>query len=109
LKASFPFDVPNCFFNFKFLTTICFQDQNGAILLSETCQGIPAFVFSQFFNQFLSSFLSLCLFAQFSQEYCLADLSRYREGGIGLRWRTESEVKSGKGFVLFLQNGVNYL
>jgi protein FRA10AC1 len=31
------------------------------------------------------------------KEYCVADLSRYRERKIGLRWRTASEVKSGKG------------
>jgi len=31
------------------------------------------------------------------KEYCIADLSKYREGKCGLRWRTEEEVKSGKG------------
>ena len=31
------------------------------------------------------------------KEYALADLSRYREGKIGLRWRAEREVVSGKG------------
>ena len=31
------------------------------------------------------------------KEYALADLSRYRERKIGLRWRTEREVVSGKG------------
>jgi len=31
------------------------------------------------------------------KEYALADLSRYTEGKIGLRWRTEAEVVSGKG------------
>ncbi|CAM9270296.1 unnamed protein product [Choristocarpus tenellus] len=31
------------------------------------------------------------------KEYALADLSRYREGKVGLRWRTEDEVVSGKG------------
>lgn len=31
------------------------------------------------------------------REYALADLSRYQEGKIGLRWRTESEVVAGKG------------
>ena len=31
------------------------------------------------------------------KEYALADLSRHREGKVGLRWRTESEVVSGKG------------
>ncbi|XP_010523675.1 PREDICTED: protein FRA10AC1 isoform X2 [Tarenaya hassleriana] len=31
------------------------------------------------------------------KEYCIADLSRYKTGQIGLRWRTEREVISGKG------------
>ena len=31
------------------------------------------------------------------QEYALADLSFYKEGRIGLRWRTEAEVVEGKG------------
>eukprot|EP00026_Physarum_polycephalum_P002434 Phypoly_transcript_02440.p1 GENE.Phypoly_transcript_02440~~Phypoly_transcript_02440.p1 ORF type:complete len:307 (+),score=76.39 Phypoly_transcript_02440:1708-2628(+) len=31
------------------------------------------------------------------KEYCLADLSRYKHGQIGLRWRTEKEVFTGKG------------
>ncbi|KAK7283891.1 hypothetical protein RIF29_13639 [Crotalaria pallida] len=31
------------------------------------------------------------------KEYCLADMSRYKSGKIGLRWRTEKEVISGKG------------
>ena len=31
------------------------------------------------------------------KEYCIADLSRYREGKVGLRWRTQAEVVSGKG------------
>lgn len=31
------------------------------------------------------------------REYALADLSRYREGKIGLRWRTKDEVLQGKG------------
>jgi protein FRA10AC1 len=31
------------------------------------------------------------------KEYVIADLSRYREGGIGLRWRTEQEVLDGRG------------
>eukprot|EP00271_Cylindrocystis_brebissonii_P017488 TRINITY_DN4567_c0_g2_i1.p1 TRINITY_DN4567_c0_g2~~TRINITY_DN4567_c0_g2_i1.p1 ORF type:complete len:132 (+),score=8.95 TRINITY_DN4567_c0_g2_i1:252-647(+) len=30
------------------------------------------------------------------KEYCLADMSRYKEGKIGLRWRTEPEVMIGK-------------
>eukprot|EP00752_Nemacystus_decipiens_P016118 g14413.t1 len=31
------------------------------------------------------------------KEYALADLSRYREDKVGLRWRTEKDVVSGKG------------
>ncbi|GMI95725.1 hypothetical protein like AT4G15030 [Hibiscus trionum] len=31
------------------------------------------------------------------KEYCIADMSQYRSGKIGLRWRTEKEVISGKG------------
>ena len=31
------------------------------------------------------------------KEYCVADLSRFRENKVAMRWRTESEVLSGKG------------
>ncbi|KIY96747.1 putative Protein FRA10AC1 like protein [Monoraphidium neglectum] len=31
------------------------------------------------------------------REYAIIDLSRYREQKVGLRWRTEAEVASGKG------------
>ncbi|KAJ3675273.1 hypothetical protein LUZ60_004315 [Juncus effusus] len=31
------------------------------------------------------------------KEYCIADMSGYKTGKIGLRWRTEKEVVSGKG------------
>ncbi|KAJ8748768.1 hypothetical protein K2173_011323 [Erythroxylum novogranatense] len=31
------------------------------------------------------------------KEYCIADMSRYKSGKIGMRWRTEKEVISGKG------------
>ncbi|XP_052193280.1 uncharacterized protein LOC127801849 isoform X3 [Diospyros lotus] len=31
------------------------------------------------------------------KEYCIADMSQYKSGKIGLRWRTEKEVISGKG------------
>ncbi|KAJ6814778.1 protein FRA10AC1 isoform X1 [Iris pallida] len=31
------------------------------------------------------------------KEYCIADMSHYKKGKIGLRWRTEKEVMSGKG------------
>ena len=35
--------------------------------------------------------------ARLFKEYALADMSRYREGAVGLRWRTETEVFDGKG------------
>ncbi|KAI7755915.1 hypothetical protein M8C21_007180, partial [Ambrosia artemisiifolia] len=36
------------------------------------------------------------------KEYCIADMSQYKTGKVGLRWRTEKEVISGKGqFVNF--------
>ncbi|EEF41043.1 Protein FRA10AC1, putative [Ricinus communis] len=31
------------------------------------------------------------------KKYCIADMSHYKSGKIGLRWRTEKEVISGKG------------
>ncbi|KAJ0810020.1 putative folate-sensitive fragile site protein Fra10Ac1 [Helianthus annuus] len=31
------------------------------------------------------------------KEYCIADMSQYKTGKVGLRWRTEKEVISGKG------------
>ncbi|XP_064603089.1 protein FRA10AC1 homolog [Liolophura sinensis] len=31
------------------------------------------------------------------KEYCIADLSRYKENKVGMRWRTEKEVVDGKG------------
>ncbi|XP_038898609.1 protein FRA10AC1 isoform X2 [Benincasa hispida] len=31
------------------------------------------------------------------KEYCIADMTQYKSGKIGLRWRTEKEVISGKG------------
>ncbi|KAM3718172.1 Protein FRA10AC1 [Dirofilaria immitis] len=31
------------------------------------------------------------------KEYCIADLSQYKKNRIAMRWRTEREVKSGKG------------
>ncbi len=34
---------------------------------------------------------------QLYKEYCIADLTKYNEGKIAMRWRKESEVKSGKG------------
>lgn len=34
---------------------------------------------------------------QLFKEYCICDLSRYKENKIAMRWRTEAEVVSGKG------------
>ena len=34
---------------------------------------------------------------QLYKEFAIADLTRYRRGELGLRWRTEEEVNSGKG------------
>eukprot|EP00250_Pteridium_aquilinum_P002644 c12867_g1_i1 orf=635-1099(-) len=31
------------------------------------------------------------------KEYCIADMARYKDGKIGMRWRAEKEVISGKG------------
>lgn len=31
------------------------------------------------------------------KEYCIADLSRYKEGKVAMRWRVEKEVVDGKG------------
>ncbi|RHY25613.1 hypothetical protein DYB32_009735 [Aphanomyces invadans] len=36
-------------------------------------------------------------YQKLSKEYALADFSRYKEGKVGLRWRTEREVVDGKG------------
>ncbi|POM65904.1 Hypothetical protein PHPALM_18312 [Phytophthora palmivora] len=41
--------------------------------------------------------MSVRYYRQLFREYALADLSRYKEGKIGLRWRTEMEVIAGKG------------
>ncbi|KAF4321491.1 hypothetical protein BBO99_00006453 [Phytophthora kernoviae] len=41
--------------------------------------------------------MSVRYYRQLFREYALADLSKYQEGKIGLRWRTEMEVVSGKG------------
>jgi protein FRA10AC1 len=41
--------------------------------------------------------MALKYYQRLSKEYCICDLSRHREGAIGLRWRTEREVLSGKG------------
>jgi len=36
-------------------------------------------------------------YARLFREFAIADLSRFREQRLGLRWRTEAEVRSGKG------------
>ncbi|XP_030474287.1 uncharacterized protein LOC115691719 isoform X2 [Syzygium oleosum] len=36
-------------------------------------------------------------YAKLFKEYCIADMTKYKSGKIGLRWRTEKEVISGKG------------
>ena len=41
------------------------------------------------------------------KEYALADMSRYREGAVGLRWRTETEVFDGKGQFVCGAKGCN--
>ena len=41
--------------------------------------------------------LAIKYYAALFQEYCLADMTRYKEGAVGLRWRTQKEVVSGKG------------
>lgn len=41
--------------------------------------------------------MSIKYYKKLFKEYALADLSRYREGKLGLRWRTEREVIDGKG------------
>lgn len=41
--------------------------------------------------------MSVRYYRKLFREYALADLSRYQEGKLGLRWRTEMEVVAGKG------------
>lgn len=36
-------------------------------------------------------------YSRLFKEYCLVDLSRYKTGGIALRWRVQAEVFEGKG------------
>lgn len=36
-------------------------------------------------------------YSRLFKEYALVDLSRYKEGKVGMRWRVETEVVSGKG------------
>ncbi|XP_050922259.1 protein FRA10AC1 isoform X2 [Lates calcarifer] len=42
------------------------------------------------------------------KEYCIADLSRYKENKFGFRWRTENEVVSGKGLCPECSFKLNY-
>ncbi|XP_069011674.1 protein FRA10AC1 isoform X2 [Embiotoca jacksoni] len=42
------------------------------------------------------------------KEYCIADLSRYKENKFGFRWRTENEVVSGKGICPECSFKLNY-
>ncbi|XP_033963477.1 protein FRA10AC1 isoform X2 [Pseudochaenichthys georgianus] len=42
------------------------------------------------------------------KEYCIADLSRYKENKFGFRWRTEEEVVSGKGLCPECSFKLNY-
>ncbi|KRT84733.1 hypothetical protein AMK59_1567, partial [Oryctes borbonicus] len=41
------------------------------------------------------------------KEYCIGDLSRYKENKIALRWRIEKEVISGKGQFICGSKGCN--
>lgn len=41
--------------------------------------------------------MSVRYYRRLFREYALADLSQYRDGRVGLRWRTEREVVTGKG------------
>jgi len=41
--------------------------------------------------------MALKYYNKLFREYCLADMSRYKEAKVGLRWRTQQEVFVGKG------------
>lgn len=41
--------------------------------------------------------MAVAYYRRLHKEYAICDLSQYREGKLGLRWRTEREVLSGKG------------
>eukprot|EP01068_Selenidium_serpulae_P006412 Selendium_serpulae@DN4376_c0_g1_i1.p1 len=41
--------------------------------------------------------LARSYYSKLYKEYVIADFSRYRERKVGFRWRTETEVKCGKG------------
>eukprot|EP00041_Stephanoeca_diplocostata_P005042 m.55123 g.55123 ORF g.55123 m.55123 type:complete len:224 (-) comp15536_c0_seq1:191-862(-) len=60
------------------------------------------------FVHFKTSFVPICAvirifdlliryYSKLFKEYCLADLSRYKQGQIALRWRIQKEVLQGKG------------
>eukprot|EP00798_Chlamydomonas_sp_ICE-L_P003948 gene3948-14025_t len=46
-------------------------------------------------------------YARLFKEYCIADLSRYKESKIGMRWRTQKEVVAGKGQFICGARGCN--
>jgi len=41
--------------------------------------------------------LARTYYSRLFKEYCVADFSKYKEFKVGMRWRTEAEVKIGKG------------
>ena len=41
--------------------------------------------------------LARAYYSRLFKEYCVADFSKYKESKVGMRWRTEAEVKIGKG------------
>uniref|UniRef100_A0A7S3QZV7 Protein FRA10AC1 n=1 Tax=Dunaliella tertiolecta TaxID=3047 RepID=A0A7S3QZV7_DUNTE len=45
----------------------------------------------------LAARLAQKYYSRLFKEYCIADLSRYRESKLGLRWRSQKEVVAGKG------------
>ncbi|KAG7227905.1 hypothetical protein INR49_013699 [Caranx melampygus] len=47
--------------------------------------------------EYLEKELAKKYYDKLFKEYCIADLSRYKENKFGFRWRTENEVVSGKG------------
>eukprot|EP00878_Enallax_costatus_P007838 GHUV01008203.1.p1 GENE.GHUV01008203.1~~GHUV01008203.1.p1 ORF type:complete len:330 (+),score=111.93 GHUV01008203.1:203-1192(+) len=46
-------------------------------------------------------------YARLFKEYAIADLSRYKETKVGMRWRTKAEVESGKGQFVCGAKGCN--
>lgn len=45
--------------------------------------------------------MAMKYYRRLHKEYALVDLSRYKDGKIGLRWRTEDEVVNGKVLMLY--------